>query len=67
MKHARVCGSKNGARECLGCEVQGLAFKGLPGPSNVDPFWVWYGFGVKMLIRTPKKVLRWRVQVGFRV
>ena len=34
---------------------------GLPGPSNVVPFWVWYGFLVRTLIRPTKKVLHWRV------
>ena len=41
--------------------------EGLPGPFNAVPFWVWYGFWVRIPIRTPKKVLHWRVQVGFRV
>ena len=27
----------------------------LPRPSNVVPFWVWYGFWVRTLIRIPKK------------
>ena len=30
-------------------------------PSNVVPFWVWYRFLVRALIRTTKKVLHWRV------
>ena len=30
-------------------------------PSYVVPFWVWYGFLVRILIRTTKKVLHWRV------
>ena len=33
----------------------------LPGPSNVVPYWVWYGFLVRAFIRTTKKVLHWRV------
>ena len=33
---------------------------GLPRPSNVVPFWVWYGFLARTL-RTTKKVLHWRV------
>ena len=33
----------------------------LPRPSNVVPFGVWYGFLVRILIRTTKKVLHWRV------
>ena len=33
----------------------------LPGPSNVVPFWVWYGFLVGTLVRTTKKGLHWRV------
>ena len=36
-------------------------FPTVPGPSNVVPFWVWYGFLVRILIRTTKKVLHWRV------
>ena len=32
-----------------------------PIPSNVVPFGVWYGFLVRTLIRTAKKVLHWRV------
>ena len=31
------------------------------GPSNVVPFWVWYGFLVRTLIRATEKVLHWRV------
>ena len=30
-------------------------------PSNVVPFWVWYVFSVRVLTRTTKKVLHWRV------
>ena len=32
-----------------------------PGPSNVVPYWVWYGFLVRTFIRTTKKVLCWGV------
>ena len=35
--------------------------EGLPGPSNVVPFWVWY----VLWIWTTKKALHWRVWVGF--
>ena len=35
--------------------------EGLPRPSNVVPFWGWYSFWVRTLIRTTKKVLHWRV------
>ena len=28
-------------------------------PSNVIPFWVCYGFLVRILVRTTKKVLHW--------
>ena len=34
---------------------------GFPGPSNVVPFWVCYGFWVRTLIRTTIKVLHSRV------
>ena len=33
----------------------------LRGPSNVFPFWAWYGFRVRIATRTTKKVLHWRV------
>ena len=33
---------------------------GLPKPSNVVPFWVWYGLLVRTIIRNAKKVLHWR-------
>ena len=36
----------------------------VPRPSNVVPFWVWYGFLVRILIRTTNKVLHWRVRVA---
>ena len=44
----------------------GLGFRGLPRPSNVVPFWVWYDFLVRVLARTTKKVLHWRVLVWLR-
>ena len=31
----------------------------LPGLSNVVPFWVWYGFLGRTLIRTTKKGTTW--------
>ena len=34
--------------------------KALPEPSDVVPFWVWYGLLVGTLIRTTKKVLHGR-------
>ena len=39
--------------------------QGVPGPSDVVPLWVWYGFLVRIL-RTTKKVPHWRVYVSFR-
>ena len=46
----------------LGFGVVVLVIQFLPGPSNVVPFWVCYGFlGVGPLTRTTKKVLHWRV------
>ena len=39
----------------------GSRVQGLPEPSNVATFRVWYGFLVRTLIRTTKKVLHWRV------
>ena len=43
----------------------GLRPWGLPRPSNVVLFGVWYGVLVRTLIRTIKKVLHWRVWVAF--
>ena len=42
-------------------EVHGS--RGLPRPSNVVPFWIWYVFVIRVLIRITKKVLHWRVEV----
>ena len=33
----------------------------IPGTSDVVPFWVWYGFLVRTLIKATKNVLHWRV------
>ena len=64
----KLLGSKQAARECLfhcsSLETTASGFSlnsELPGSSNVVPFWVWYGFVVRILNRTTKKVLHWRV------
>ena len=36
-------------------QVWCVCFQDIPRPSNVVPFWVWYGFLVRILIRTTQK------------